>query len=102
MPIRLQKTDLSVTPPVYAMADTDRESIAFDAGSAITTATPVLTRIDTNAVVVGPVESSGVAGNIATVVVSGLTRGVAYELAVTFLNAAGRKWTRTLILDVVA
>lgn len=95
-------TDLSVSPPSFQMADTDRESFAFDAGEAIVDATAVLTRLDTLATVPTSVESVIVATPLATVTVSGLIRGLTYELAVTMERSDGRKWTKTLVLDVVA
>lgn len=95
-------TDLSVSPPSYQMADTDRESFAFDAKEAITGATAVLTRLDTMAAVPASIESVTVATPLATVVVSGLIRGITYELAVTFTRSDGRRWSRTLILECVA
>lgn len=110
MPPRLQKTALSVTYEtapgqrsfVYEMADTDRESFAFDAEGPITGATVVMTDLGSGVAVTAPIEAESHAGQIQTVVVSGLTRGVDYELAVTFENSAGRKWTRTLTIACVA
>jgi len=84
------------------MADTDVETFAFDANETITAATGVLTRLDTNDDESDLITNTDVAGEIAELTVEGLTRGVTYELAVTFENAAARAWTRTLILDCVA
>lgn len=102
MPTSWQATDLSVSPPSYQLADTDKVALSINAQEAITTATAELIRLDTLAVmpagnaVVTPGASS------ATVVVSGLARGVTYELAVTFTRADTTKWTRTLVLECVA
>jgi hypothetical protein len=108
----MRRTDLAVTPPEWQMADTDRETFAFDAQSPITAASVVLTRLDTMDVVGGPVTNGGPAsgpiesvsinGTVVNVTVSGLTRTVTYELAVTFTGADGRRWTRTLDLACVA
>lgn len=95
-------TDLSVSPPSYQMADTDRRGLTFDAGEAITGATAELTALATMTVTTGAVESVSISGTTATVTVSNLTRGETYELAVTFLRADGTRWTRTLVVLCVA
>lgn len=107
------RTDLSVSPPSRQIADGDRETLGFAAGEAITGANATMRRLDTGVDVQGPV-ASGTTGNdppieavtiastTASVVVSGLTRGIDYELSVGFETAAGRQWTRTLVLEVVA
>lgn len=96
-------TDLSVSPPTWEMADGDKQAFAFDAEEAITGATAELIRLDTRQEA-GTVEGPEIGGNVATVTVSELTRGVVYELSVTFTAAASgnRRWTRTLVLPCVA
>lgn len=97
-----QATALSVSPPSYALADTDRVALDFAAGEAITTATAALVQLPSRTSVAGPVESVTVGAEGVTVVVSDLTTGVTYELAVTFTRADLTRWTRTLVLACVA
>ncbi len=97
-----QMTPLSVSPPLYHMADTDRVALSFPAGEAITTATAALVQLPSRTSVAGPVESVTVGAEGATVVVSDLTTGVTYELAVTFTRADLTRWTRTLVLACIA
>lgn len=107
-----RQTDLSVSPPSWQMADTDRETFGFDAQTPVVGASAVVTRLDTMEVAGGPVTVGGAASgvveavslsnNVVDVRIAGLTRGVTYELAVTFETAAGRRWTRTLVLECVA
>ena len=94
------ETDLSVTPPSYQMSAMASESFAFDAGEAITGATAVLVdRLTRSAA--GTVSSS-VAGQVCDATVSGLTFGDVYELIITFTNADGITWSRTLVIECVA
>ncbi len=102
MPTTWQETHLSVSPPSRQMADTDVETFAFDAGEAITAATGVLTRLDTNEAVDDLITNIDVATPVASLTIAGLTRGITYELTVTFENSTGRKWTRTLVIECVA
>ena len=103
MPTAWIATDLSVDPPSRQMADTDVETFAFDAGQAITADTAaVLTRLNTGEAVNDLIANTDVEGEVASVTVAGLTRGVTYELAVTLVNAAGRRWTKTLVLECVS
>lgn len=105
MPKRWTETDLSVSPPSLQIGDTSVESFVFDAQQAVTVATVVLTNVATGAVVASGV-SVNLATPLATVTVNaptaGLVRGEVYELEITWTNAAGRKWPRTLILECVA
>ncbi len=104
-------TKLSVSPPSIQVADNDREALAFDAGEAVTLASAILRDLtagtevgpitSAQAATVAPLEVVTLAGNIATVTVSGLTRGSIYEVGVTFTSAAGLRWTRTLIVECV-
>ncbi|MGI8403713.1 MAG: hypothetical protein ACR2OE_02890 [Thermomicrobiales bacterium] len=95
-------TSLSVSPPSYQMADTDRVALAFAAGQAITTATASIVELPALAPVAGIVESTTVGAEAATIVVSNMTRGKTYELAVTFGRADNTRWTRTLVIECVA
>ncbi len=99
-----QATSLSVSPPSRQVADTDRTALVFTAGEAITGATSILAILPAATATTGLIESTTVntVANTATIVVSGLTRGVTYELAVTFIRADTTKWTRTLALPCVA
>jgi len=92
------------------MASYDREPIGFDAGEAITGAAAVLRNMDTG-VQVGPrlsgaggttppLESVTIVLNVATAMLSGLTREQTYLLAMTFTTASGRKFTKTVLIPV--
>lgn len=102
MSIAWRMTSLSVQPPSYQLADTDRVALAFAAGQPITTATASLLELPSLAPITGVVESTTVGAEDATIIVSGMTRGVTYELAVTFSRADDTRWTRTLIIECVA
>lgn len=96
-----RKTALSVSPAAIQVGSSDVETIAFDAGEAITDAMATVGDLDvatpdTLITDVAP-EPTG-----ANVTVSGFVRGHTYELAVTFERADGRRWTRTLIVECVA
>jgi hypothetical protein len=94
---------------VTTMADTDKETIGFDAQEAIASAAATLrdlnqgidlaTRTTGQTAQPAPIEAVSLAGNVVSVTVFGLTRGTDYELAVTFQTAGGRKWTRTRIIE---
>ncbi|MDQ3541712.1 MAG: hypothetical protein M3440_13610, partial [Chloroflexota bacterium] len=99
-------------PPSIQVADNDREALAFDAGEAVTLASAILRDLTAGtdigstssswvSLLNPPLESVTLAGNIATVTVSGLTRGSTYEVGLTFTSAAGLRWTRTLIVECV-
>ena len=94
------ETDLSVTPAVRQMGSNDTESFAFDAGEAITGAEAEL--VDRLTRQAAGTVSVSTAGEVADVTVSGLTFGNVYELVVTFTNADGVSWSRTLVLECVA
>ena len=100
-----QATSLSVSPASRQFADTDRAALTFTAGEAIASATADLVILPTSTsaadLISGPITVDLVA-NTATVIVSGMTRGVTYELAVTFVRSDTTSWTRTLILLCVA
>lgn len=95
-------TDLSVEPPIRQMADTDRESLRFDAGETISEATATAWRLDTNVTDDSIIESCTADTDGCDVLVSGLTRGVSYELSVVFARSNGTEWTRTLVIMCVA
>ncbi|MBA2753672.1 MAG: hypothetical protein H0U40_04315 [Chloroflexia bacterium] len=99
-----QATALSVSPPSRQVADTDRTALTFTAGEAITAATAILAILPAGTATTGLVETTTVdtAANTATVVVSGLARGVTYELSVTFTRADLTRWTNTLVLICVS
>lgn len=99
-----QATALSVTPPSRQVADTDRTALTFTAAEAITGATSILAILPAGTATTGLIEGPTVdtVANTATVVVSGLTRGVTYELSVTFTRSDLTRWTKTLILICVA
>ncbi len=99
-----QATALSVSPPSRQVADTDRTALTFTAGEAITAATAILAILPAGTATTGLVETTTVdtVANTATVVVSGLARGVTYELSVTFTRADLTRWTKTLHLLCVA
>lgn len=93
-------TDLSVATAPRQLAAADTTILSFDAGEAIDTATAALRRLDTGDAITGDAAPEvNLSGTLALVTVSGLTRGIVYELAVTFNDGA---WTRTLVLDCVA
>lgn len=108
-----QITSLSVKDTqggyVTTMGDGDRELIGFDAETAIASATATLRDLNAATDIVTrssgvsglapPIEAVGIAGNVVSVTVSGLTRGTDYELAVTFVTSAGRRWTKTRIIE---
>lgn len=106
-----RSTTLSVSPPSIQIADNDREALAFDAGESVILASAALRDLTTGSEVgpitsadvatVAPLESVTLAGNIATVTISGLTRGGTYECGVTFSSASGLRWTRTLVIECV-
>ena len=102
MTVTWRATDLSVSPPSFQMADTDRQGLQFDAGEELSTATASLTNLETGTEAPILVTDDDFDLGIATVVVENLTRGVTYELAVTFERADGRAWTRTLVIECVA
>ena len=99
-----QATALSVSPPSRQVADTDRTALVFTAGEAITGATSILAILPAATATTGLIESTTVdiVANTATIVVSGLTRGVTYELSVTFIRADLTRWTKTLVLVCVS
>jgi hypothetical protein len=98
-------TGLSVNPPSFEIGNTSVEQFVFDAEQAVTACTAVLTEIGSGTVITLGV-SVVLATPLATVTINaptaGLTRGKTYELEITWTNAAGRKWPRTLVLVVVA
>jgi len=104
-------TELSTIPPTKPMASYDREPIGFDAGQAITAAAAVLRNLDTGVQTgprlsgaggtTAPLESVSIVGNVATAMVSGLTRENTYLLAMTFSTATGRKFTKTVLIPVL-
>ncbi|MDQ3223267.1 MAG: hypothetical protein M3Q75_07340 [Gemmatimonadota bacterium] len=98
----IKTTQLSASAQSVHMADTDRRAFVWNALEAVTTATASLTRLDTKVSVSGPIETVTSAGNVVTVTVSALTRGLVYELAVTFTAQDGLRWTSTLVIECVA
>ncbi len=115
MAIHWQKTDLSipVTRPdgrqsyAYEVGASDRETIPFPAGEALIGITADLTVLDSGEsadalIAAATLGMTEIGNDTALVTVAGLTRGVVYELAVTFENAAGRKWSQTLVIPCVA
>ena len=104
MSTTFRATPLHVTPPSRAVADTDRMALVFSAGEAITDGTATLAIINPYEDVSDLIVSTTVDtdADAITVVVAGLTRGVAYELAVVFERADTTAWTRLLVLQCVA
>lgn len=106
-----RQTRLSVTFPVgdtesdyvFEVADTDVTTFAFDAEQAITGASAILMRLDRpDEDVSAAIVNEAVATPEFSVTLANLTRGLKYELSLVFVNSAGRLWTRTLTLHVVA
>jgi hypothetical protein len=93
---------LAVQPRPYQMADTDRVAFVFDAGETITTASAALVVLPAATAASGPTVTTAIAATGCTVTVAGLTRGVTYELDVTFTRANSTKWTRVLAIECVA
>jgi UDP-N-acetylglucosamine enolpyruvyl transferase len=97
-----QATTLSVKKRPFEMADTDRVVFTFDAREAISSVTAALVIMPAATSATGTTVTTTATAEGATVLVAGLTRGVSYELDVTFTRADGTKWTRTLGIDCVA
>lgn len=96
-------TSLSVTPASKEAAAGDRFTIVFDAGESITAVSVTATRLDDGAIVTATVIASAVVNiDAANVTITGLVRHKTYEVAVHFTTATGRRWTRTLVIPVVA
>ncbi len=101
----LAVTDASGFPRTFYMGRLDRETVAIDAEQTITTVTAEIVQLSGGTVttVTGPIEATSASGTIASVTINAnpatgdkLVRGGVYEVAVTMVNASGRKWTRTL------
>jgi len=99
-----QETKISVDPPSRQVADTERPALTFTSPDAITTATSDLVILPAATATTGLIETTTVntVAKTATVVVSGFTRGVTYELSVTFTRPDLTRWTNTLVLICVA
>lgn len=99
-----QRTTLSTDPAYIEMADTDRRGLAIDAGETVTDVTAELVALDAPAVPLELVEDVAINGDNdgAVVIVSGLTRGVLYELSTVFTAADGEVWTKTTAIRCVA
>lgn len=97
-----KKTPLTVSGSPVAMDAADRLTWSLDAKEAVTLATSQLTRLDTGALFAAGIEATVLVGQIAGTTVSGLTEGVDYRLDVTFTNAAGQRWTGSLIVQCVS
>lgn len=100
-----QRTTLSTTPALIEMADTDRRGLAIDAGETVTDVTAAIVALDTPAVALTDlVEDVAINGDNdgAVVIVSGLTRGVIYELSTVFTASDGEVWTKTTAIKCVA
>lgn len=82
------------------VTSTDVVNVGFDANETVSAFAATMERIDTLADVT--VGATSLVGEIGTVQVSGLTRGVRYRLKGQFARANGTKWTRTLIIDCTA
>jgi hypothetical protein len=102
-------TDLSVTPPSYQMADTDRRAFTFSlpAASAATVTSTVITftRLDPFEELDGVASEVEIDGKTATVLVeaaAGMDRDMVYELAVTLVGSDGNTETMTLVIPCVA
>jgi hypothetical protein len=98
-------TDLSVKDPdtgswIYQMGDQDVVDLPFDAGEEIADVSAVLVVYRTLDVQAEPAVSF--VGEQVLVNVSGLFRGLFYELSVTFTGMTGQKWTRTLFIECVS
>ncbi len=97
-------SDLSTTPAYYEMADTDRRVFGFNATPGTIGVTTEIIRLDTNALVVDvldPPVFDGIANTI-TVAVSGLTRGLTYELSVIEHKPNNGRETAITVIGCVA
>lgn len=97
-----QPNGLSIKKRPFPMADTDRIAFTFDAEETITDAAAELALRSDGTEVEGPEVTVTPEAEGATVVVSGLTRGVEYELSVIFTREDATVRTRTLAIDCVA
>lgn len=100
-----QRTSLSTSPGLIEMADTDRRGLAIDAGETVTAVTAEIVDLDMPATPLADlVEDVAVNGSNdgAVVIVSGLTRGVLYELSTVFTASDGEVWTKTTAIKCVA
>jgi hypothetical protein len=98
-----KRTELSVDPPSWDVADRDVTPFIFDPEEPIVDATCDFIRLDTKEEVPGSVTTPSIGvDNYVTVTVSNLIRGVAYELSVNFGNNELVRWTRTLVIRCVA
>ncbi len=100
------RTSLSTTPALIEMADTDRRGLAIDAGETVTTVTAEIVDLaDPATPLTGLIEGTPAINGTtdgAVVIVSGLTRGVLYELSTVFTGNDGEVWTRTTAIRCVA
>ena len=99
-------TDLSVKDEetgdwVLDMGDQDDIDIPMDAGEPLIGVEATLSEVRTE-IESGTLGLIDYNGQEATINVSGLQRGLYYELAVTFENEDGKKWTRTLVIHCVS
>ncbi len=103
MAIDAPVTKIHVAEEEFYMANGDSAPLAFNAEEAVVTAEATMVRLGSTP----PVPSNDLVGAVAvtatgvTVIVTGGARGGLYELKVTFINAAGRRWSRLLNIHVV-
>ncbi len=97
-------SDLSTTPAYYEIADTDRRIFGYTATPGTIGVTTEIIRLDTRALVtdaLDPPVFDGIANTI-TVAVSGLTRGLTYELSVIEHKPNNGRETATTVIGCVA
>lgn len=102
MAIDAPVTKIHVAEETFYMASDDVAPLAFDAEEAVALAFATMVRLGSTP----PLPSNQLVGNVtvtatgATVIVTGGARGGLYELKVSFINAASRRWSRLLNIHV--
>lgn len=99
------RTTLSTDPATIEMADTDRRPLAISAGETITGVSTKIVNYDQPDIELDDLVESSTLNDTndgALVWVSGLTRGVFYELSTIFTSADGEIWTKTTLIKCVA
>ncbi len=97
-------SDLSTNPAYYEMAVTDQRTFGYTATTGTIGVTTEIVRLDTRALVTGildPPVFDAVANTI-TVAVSGLTRGLTYELSVIEHKPNNGRETAITVIRCVA
>ncbi len=97
-------SDLSTNPAYYEMAVTDQRTFGYTATTGTIGVTTEIMGLDTRALVDGVLETpvfDGIANTI-TVAVSGLTRGLTYELSVIEHKPNNGRETAITVIRCVA